>query len=253
MCCLFAIGRDYPPRMTHQCAVVRTLGKAPLIAMLAAVIGISLAMWPRVALACSGTRDPLTDAVAVVVGRVVRMELAPDITSGGTTGMASVRLTLDVDRYLLGSGSRAVRVVDSSSVSFLDGQSAVQRANFEGAQYLGASGGCGALTADPRGRYVVWALFPPLPGETDARVHIYGNLAPLSDRADDPAIVAGIEQARGRLAGLAQGSPAGVPRPAATGQGVPDRAASPGDAAVIAVAALVLLGIGRRATCPGAA
>ncbi|MEX2446063.1 MAG: hypothetical protein WD734_01895 [Dehalococcoidia bacterium] len=186
--------------------------------LLAAILGGVLALGPpQAAFACSAGSDwdPAAESEVVIAGRVTDMALAPEVGGRGPTPeVQAVWLTFEVDRYLKAAGGTTLTAVDTSSVAFLDGQTPEQMARFEGAQYWGSGGACGALNEDPRGRYAVLGLMRLDDGTL--RTNLLTTFA-WGDGPDDPRILEGIARAEAAIAATPETTPA--PRPAATGHG----------------------------------
>ena len=234
-----------------------------LLAVFAAVLLASaLALMPWNAVACSTAPgwNPARESEVIIAGRVTRMELASPPSAGDPARSTQpVRLTFAVDRYLKGTGPSALQAIDPSSVTFMNNETPKQMARFEGASYFGASGVCGALHADPRGRYVVFGLSRAADGTLRTNLLLTFG---VGSGPTDPVIVEALARAEAALQAVppvvpptaTPTVPPTAPRPAATGQG-----ASTGGASVLpaislgAVLAFVALGrlVARRVAQSG--
>lgn len=167
---------------------------------------------PQPALACSATEFvPVRDTEVIVLAYVTDMRLPPEHEGFGTGEPVAVWVDLEVDEYLKGAGATSVSALDTSSVVFLDGQSREEQAAFEGAQYWGASGSCGSLIEDPRGKY--WLTGLTVKDGVYRLNLITSAFGALARDRDDPHLLERLETVR---AGLAE---YGV-TPAGTGHGV---------------------------------
>lgn len=195
-----------------RCTMSNVMRRPVFVSALLAVLLAPAFVTPRTAAACSAGPDfnPLRESEVIVLARVVDMRLAPEHEGFGTPQTVAVWVDLEVEEYLKGGGPDAISALDTSSVTFLDGQDEDEMAAFQGALYWGSGGACGTLNEDPRGQY--W-----LTGVNDEdgvyRLNLitsaFGAMAP---GLDDPHLQQRLAAVRAGLADL-QIAPAG------TGQG----------------------------------
>jgi hypothetical protein len=213
-----------------------------LVAILSA--GASL-LRPTPAYACSVGADfnPIAESDIIVAGRVTNVAVGG---KGAIENFVEVRLTLEVDRYLKGSGPRTIEIRDLRSAMLLrQPQTGADYLNARATdvQWAGGSGACGTLDADPTGKYVVGGLHlrgavPPFFEATRPLVFAWG------DDATDSVVRAGIARTEQLLA--AQSAPTPPPRPPATGNAGLNT--SEAGALPLLLAALALLGCARVLT-----
>jgi len=215
-----------------------------LVLALLAVLAAPALVVPRTVDACSAGEDwdAIAESDVIIAGRVADMRLAPEYEGFGTPQTIGVWVDFEVDRYFKGTGASTLSALDAASVTFMDNQTPEQRAAFEGAQYWGSGGACGALNGDPRGEYWVTGLYLH-EGVYRTNLLLLFGAGVIGDGPDDPAVVERIEALEERLG-------PGV-TPATTGHGLA-RATDRGVSTALGALglAIALLAGARSATRP---
>jgi hypothetical protein len=138
--------------------------------------------------------NPAVEADLIVAGRVTHV-VANE--KGAAPGYVQIRLTLQVDRYLKGSGPSTIDVIDSRSAMLVR-----PGAGGTGADYLnvpltdiswgGGGGFCGTLDESPSGKYFVGGLSETGPKRFEASRPL---MFAWGSGPDDPRVVGGIARA----------------------------------------------------------
>lgn len=220
-------------------------------AVILALAGALALGQPRPAHACSAGPDfdPLEGHDVIIAGRATGIEIL------GRTGIMTylnLRITFEVDRYLVGDGPSTLHAFDSRSgtppFELIPNTAAFEALDLatldvDDLGYDGGGGACGALDDDPREHYWVTGLGRGPDGEL--YMHRLSVLA-IGDGPSDPRVLEAIARVEARFGARQVAPPAtGSGGLAARGQESPS---TNSPVAAFLTFALVLLLIARRAT-----
>ncbi|MGI8926484.1 MAG: hypothetical protein ACR2HN_07540 [Tepidiformaceae bacterium] len=161
--------------------------------------------------------DPIRDSELIVSGRVESWRRADGSTEPGS--YIPVVVELRVDTVYKGRSEPLLTMVDRASL---------QVDRVRGDRWIGASGACGALDADPAGRYFVIGLSPDDRGEL--RMNRIQTLF-VGDEPNGPRYDRAVNRLEGRL---------GPPGPPSTGSGLAPRSESIATPVVLLFGAIML-------------
>lgn len=219
------------------------------LALAAACTALALsALHPAMVAACSGdtTFDPTRYPGVIVVARATAIEFVP----GEMGPFIGVRVTLEVERYLKGSGSTTIVALDTRSAiigprlardSDVLARVDLSRLTAADVVWAGGSGACGALDLDPVGRMLVLGLVP-LPDGTFGMHRML--LFAVSGQPESYTV----DQATARIETLL-GHPRISPPNVGHGLTVP-RKLAPAAPALALLVALALVATARRSVTP---
>jgi hypothetical protein len=206
------------------------------------LIGALVAWPPTSALACSAGPDsnPAAESEVIVVGRATGLRpLLGGSVDPRTAGFVSFEVTIDVDRYLKGSGATKLLVKDLRSAMIGPrvathsgdlGRVNLEALTVEQMDLRWGGDGCSALRADPRNQYFVAGLYEHDGALLMHRLLIFGR----GSSPNDPAVQSGIA----RVGRLLQAAPDAPQPPHTGGAGLVRR--SNGAATSVALAAVLV-------------
>ena len=185
------------------------IGVATWVALVGGVLaGVGA---PRVQ-ACSAGPDfnPLDGIDVLITGYGADVEI---LGKAEVMTYLEVAVTFEVDRYLVGSGPRILRVLDARSAtpprylirtSTMFEALGVSTVSIDELVWDGSAGACGGINQDTRGRY--WVVGFGRDHAGILQMHLLSNFA-MGDGPNDPRVILAIKHVEGLLRSAGFGQP----------------------------------------------